>query len=90
MEKLNDDMNNRYQLLKKHNVKKIQQYNQLGNKLPYIILVIDEISDIRLSQEADNKRIEELLTRILNLGRAGGIFVIGATQRLLEFNCQQK
>lgn len=81
LEKLNDEMNNRYQLLKKHNVKKIQQYNQLGNKLPYIILVIDEISDIRLSQEADNKRIEELLTRILNQGRAGGIFVIGATQR---------
>jgi len=45
------------------------------------VMVIDEIADIKLSIEVNNDRIEELLRRLMNMGRAAGIYTIAATQR---------
>lgn len=76
------EMDSRYKKLKGTGTKKLSQYNKVSKKLPYIVLVIDEMSDIKLGgSDKDTKRIENILTQIMNKGRAAGILVIGATQR---------
>ncbi|WP_185872542.1 DNA translocase FtsK 4TM domain-containing protein [Blattabacterium cuenoti] len=74
------EMDNRYFLMEKYNVRNIQEYNQ--NKklpLPYIILIIDEFADLSLSFK--RKEIEIYITRLTQLARAVGIHLIIATQR---------
>lgn len=59
----------------------IQQYNQQvedNQKLPYVIVVIDELADLISSNK---KEVCQHLLKILQLGRAFGIHVICATQR---------
>jgi S-DNA-T family DNA segregation ATPase FtsK/SpoIIIE len=77
-------MNIRYIKLKNSGVKKISQYNTKNNndKLAYIVLIIDEMSDIKLNANKElTESIENSLTLVMNKGRAAGILVIGATQR---------
>lgn len=83
LKKLEDEMDNRYQKLKDLQVKKISQYNKKSTKkMSYIVLIIDEMSDIGLCSNKQLKdEIEDILTRIMNKGRAAGLIVIGATQR---------
>ncbi len=71
-------------------VKKIQDWNrrpELGGRLPYVVLVIDELAELSVEEAADaeeRKRRQEalaLLSRMCRLGRALGFHVIAATQR---------
>ena len=83
------EMDNRYDLLKKGEVRNVQEYNskiksqQLntshGHKfLPYLILVIDEFADLIMTA---GKEIEIPIARLAQLSRAVGIHLIIATQR---------
>lgn len=83
LEKINKEMDARYEKLEGQELEDIEQYNikNPSDNIPYIVMVIDEIADIKLSMTVNNDRIEELLRRIMNMGRASGIHVIAATQR---------
>ena len=84
------EIDKRYKLLENSNTRNIINYNKKsGNKLPYRIIVIDELADIIL-QDKKNKNIQEiksemslenLIVRIAQIGRACGVHLIVATQR---------
>ena len=71
-------MNYRYNTLSTKNYRNIEEYNQKeAEKLQNYIIVIDELADL-FAQSPD---IENILCRLLQLGRAAGIHLILATQR---------
>lgn len=84
------EMERRNHLLHDHGVKNIESFNSKlamekidpshgpVEKLPYIVLVVDELADLVLSKGAD---FETLLSRLSNMARAVGIHMIVATQR---------
>ncbi len=83
------EMDNRYDLLKSAQVRKITEYNakfkarQLnpanGHRfLPYIVLIIDEFADLIMTA---GKEVEMPIARLAQLARAVGIHLIVATQR---------
>ena len=83
------EMDNRYDLLKKAQVRNIVEYNEKfikrslnpnnGHKfLPYIVVVIDEFADLIMTA---GKEVETPIARIAQLARAVGIHLIIATQR---------
>jgi S-DNA-T family DNA segregation ATPase FtsK/SpoIIIE len=83
------EMDQRYDLLKKAQVRNIKEYNhkftnrQLnpanGHKfLPYIVLVVDEFADLIMTA---GKEVEMPIARLAQLARAIGIHLILATQR---------
>jgi S-DNA-T family DNA segregation ATPase FtsK/SpoIIIE len=74
-----DEMEERYQLLAKVGVRNIEAYNEkVEDKLPYIIVIIDEFADL-MSVARD--QIENAITRLAQLSRAVGIHLMLATQR---------
>ncbi|WP_185860464.1 DNA translocase FtsK 4TM domain-containing protein [Blattabacterium cuenoti] len=74
------EMDQRYAILEKHKVRNIKEYNNVKyNKLPYIILIIDEFADLNINNQ--KKQIETYITRLAQLARAVGIHLIIATQR---------
>lgn len=81
---LKKEMNNRYQKFLDNNVKSINSYNKkTGKNIPYIVMVIDEISNIRLSAKTNKSNsvdIENTLIELLNMARASGILLICCTQ----------
>lgn len=82
LEKLNVEMDSRYELIEQYELENLTQLNKIKNfQIPFIVMVIDEIADIKLSMEVDNNKIEDLLRRLMNMGRAAGIYTIAATQR---------
>jgi S-DNA-T family DNA segregation ATPase FtsK/SpoIIIE len=78
---LNQEMDNRYQELAKMGVRNIEGYNKTRSgkdKMPYIVLVIDELADLMM---AGFDEVEHILCRLAQLARAIGIHLIVATQR---------
>ncbi len=72
------EMEARYVLLSKTGVRNIEAYNEKQEKIPYIIVVVDEFADL-MSVARD--QIENAITRLAQLSRAVGIHLILATQR---------
>ena len=84
------EMERRYELLADIGVRNIDNYNKavltvkpettdLDHKpLPYVIVVIDELSDLMM---VASKEVEELIIRLAQMARAAGIHLVLATQR---------
>jgi S-DNA-T family DNA segregation ATPase FtsK/SpoIIIE len=78
---LNKEMDKRYQTLATAGARNIEGYNKNkegDEKLPYLILVIDELADVMM---AGFDEVEHVLCRLAQLARATGIHLIVATQR---------
>ena len=74
-----EEMDRRYSILKDACVINITQYNkQSANKLPYIVVVIDEYADLILTL---GEEFETPIARLGQKARAVGIHLIIATQR---------
>ena len=84
------EMERRYELLSEKKSRHIRQYNQKieketktddgtkSEKLPYLVILIDELADLML---AASRNVEVALTRLAQMARAAGIHLILATQR---------
>lgn len=83
------EMENRYDLLKKADVRQLKEYNKkfLDRKLnpenghqflPYIVVIIDEFADLLMTAGRD---VEEPIARLAQKARAVGIHLVIATQR---------
>ena len=72
------EMETRYRALSKDGVRNLQGYNARGHKMPYIVVIIDELADL---MQVSAKAVESAITRIAQLSRAVGIHLILATQR---------
>ncbi len=73
------EMNSRYKLMSKIGVRNIDGYNAKHKlKMPYIVVVVDEMSDLML---VAGKEIENYIQKLSQMARAAGIHIIMATQR---------
>ena len=73
------EMEQRYDLLAMEKVRNIDQYNAVSEeKLPYIVIIIDELADLMMVSSRD---VETALARLAQMARASGIHLILATQR---------
>lgn len=73
-----NEMEERYRLLAKVGVRNIEAYNEKQEKIPYIVVVIDEFADL---MNVSRDQIESAITRLAQLSRAVGIHLMLATQR---------
>lgn len=71
-------MEERYQLLAKAGVRNIEAYNEKQERIPYIVVIVDEFADL---MTVARDQIENAITRLAQLSRAVGIHLILATQR---------
>ena len=83
------EMEKRYRLMAEVGAKGIERYNELvvekpthndteHRKLPYIVVVIDELADLMMTSGKD---VEDALVRLSQMARASGIHLLVATQR---------
>ncbi|MFA7715168.1 MAG: DNA translocase FtsK [Candidatus Paceibacterota bacterium] len=77
------EMERRFEFLAENKSRDIDSYNNKNRKkedpkLPYIVLVIDELADLMSSR---GKEIEVYIARLAQMARAVGIHLILATQR---------
>jgi DNA segregation ATPase FtsK/SpoIIIE, S-DNA-T family len=85
------EMEQRYNLLAAAGVRNIFDYNQKLNagtlkdhegihhrKMPYLVIVIDELADLMITAA---REVEEPIARLTQLARAVGVHLIVATQR---------
>jgi S-DNA-T family DNA segregation ATPase FtsK/SpoIIIE len=73
-----NEMESRYTLFESLNVKNISEARIKGQKLPYIVVFIEEMADLVLT---DKKGIEPLIIKLAQKSRAAGIHLVLATQR---------
>jgi len=83
-----DEMENRLKILSDYNCKNLEQFNNEVEKnkstdpdlvkLPYILIIIDELADLMIVSASE---VEESINRIAQMGRAVGMHLIIATQR---------
>ena len=86
LKKIVQEMENRYDLFESSGTKNIAGYNAYleknfkndAKKLPYIVVIIDELADLMLVAA---KEVEDSIMRITQMARAAGIHLIVATQR---------
>ncbi len=89
LKKIVEEMEHRYDLLSETGTKNIEGYNRkmqskidtgdtAAKKLPYIVVLIDELADLMLVAA---KEVEDSIMRITQMARAAGIHLIVATQR---------
>lgn len=78
------EMERRYKLFEENHVRDISSYRDLTEidenieKLPYIVIIIDELSDLMMTAAGE---VEDYITRLAQKSRACGIHLIIATQR---------
>ena len=88
------EMERRYDLLEQHKVRDIKSYHEnivypaysakkktegeLPEKMPYIVIIIDELADI---MQAYPRELESAIVRLAQMSRATGIHLILSTQR---------
>lgn len=88
------EMTKRYQMFSEYNVRNIQGYNskleeirnsgqidseeQTLDKMPQIVIIVDELADLMMVAKAE---VEEAIVRLAQLARAAGIHLVIATQR---------
>jgi len=74
------EMEERFERFASSGVRNIQAYNQLpdGERLPYIVIIIDELADLMMVAPAD---FEDVICRLAQMTRATGIHMVLATQR---------
>ncbi|KKP37776.1 MAG: cell division FtsK/SpoIIIE [Candidatus Peregrinibacteria bacterium GW2011_GWA2_33_10] len=75
------EMNERYKLCAENKHRNIDDYNsdnKIKRKMPYIVIVIDELADLMMTV---GKEVEASVCRIAQMARAVGIHLIVATQR---------
>jgi S-DNA-T family DNA segregation ATPase FtsK/SpoIIIE len=74
------EMERRYRVLAEHGVRGLEGYNRAhpDARLPYLVVVIDELADLMLVARRD---VEDALTRLAQMARASGIHLLVATQR---------
>ena len=80
-----DEMERRYQVFSQAGVRNIENFNsrikEFGyatEKMPYIVLIMDEFADL---MTVIGKDIEDYIRRLMAKARAAGIHVVMATQR---------
>ncbi|MDT2725538.1 DNA translocase FtsK [Lactococcus formosensis] len=89
LQKVVDEMENRYELFSQAGVRniagyneKIEKYNAQSNEkyqtLPLIVVIVDELSDLMM---VASKEVEDAIIRLGQKARAAGIHMILATQR---------
>jgi S-DNA-T family DNA segregation ATPase FtsK/SpoIIIE len=75
------EMDRRYDAFSVMGTRNIDGYNQRvpeGDRLPYIVLIVDELADLMMQQGPE---IETGICRLAQLARATGIHLVIATQR---------
>ena len=78
------EMVNRYSLFASKNVRDIKGYNAAleseggAHKLPQIVIIIDELSDLMMVSPKD---VEDSICRLAQMARAAGMHLVIATQR---------
>ncbi|OEH91785.1 DNA translocase FtsK [Bacillus solimangrovi] len=80
-----DEMERRYKVFHHEGVRDINRFNQKivneqhkGEKMPYLVIIIDELADLMMMSPHD---VEEAVCRIAQKARACGIHLLLATQR---------
>src|SRR3989344_4291537 len=73
------EMDRRYNLLAEAKKRNILEYNSKAeNKLPYIVIVVDELADLMAVAQQD---VEAAIVRLAQMARAVGVHLVVATQR---------
>jgi len=80
------EMGRRYKMMAERGAKNIEKFNQMveesgktdEKKLPFIVVIIDELADLMMTS---GKEVEECLVRLSQMARASGIHLLIATQR---------
>lgn len=79
-----NEMTKRYKMFADNNVRNIEGYNELyaknkvESKLPWIVIIIDELADLMMVCPND---IEDYIGRLAQMARAAGMHLVIATQR---------
>lgn len=79
-----NEMTRRYKLFADNGVRNVDSYNELvkkgviDKKLPYIVIIIDELADLMMACPRD---VEDYICRLAQMARAAGMHLVIATQR---------
>lgn len=79
-----NEMTRRYKLFADNGVRNVDSYNELvkkgvvEEKLPYIVIIIDELADLMMACPRD---VEDYICRLAQMARAAGMHLVIATQR---------